>query len=215
MDARRKCPALPLGCQLLLLIQEQLQTPQELHWLYQGMGGTKKTQLYARSVGAFEGGDAGIHHTVSDAERPQILETLKTQLIERLRRETSSPNPRRTPYLSRPPIHLYRYQQHSPRRGRYKVPSTYQRHHGLIPSPSRLIWDRISKEALSDHSYTSVSIPNLADLSVTAINGIPADPAVHARQYIIEISGNGSIITEVTPEKNILSSSRAKTRTLY
>jgi hypothetical protein len=55
--------------------------------------GLKRKQIYARSIGPFKGGESGMRHTVSEADRPQIVETLKTQLSERLRRETRAQIP--------------------------------------------------------------------------------------------------------------------------
>jgi hypothetical protein len=166
-----------------------------------GYSGTKKTQLYARSVGAFKGGEAGMLHTISDSERPQILDTLKTQLAERLRRETRAQIPAQL--ITYPDLQFMSIDTDSLRLegDGIKFPAYIK---GTMVSyliPRDLFELAIAKEALSDHSYSSVAIPNLSDLSVTAKSGIPVDPQIVPDNISIQISGQGSIITEVPEEK--------------
>jgi hypothetical protein len=67
--------------------------------------------------------------------------------------------------------------------------------------PRTLFESAIAKEALSDHSYTNVSIPNIESLSITPKSGIPANPQLETDSISIEVSGQGNIITQVDPEK--------------
>ncbi len=67
--------------------------------------------------------------------------------------------------------------------------------------PRSLFEAAIAKEALSDHSYASVSIPNIDNLSITPQSGIPANPQIETDSITIEVSGKGNIITQVDPEK--------------
>ncbi len=59
----------------------------------------------------------------------------------------------------------------------------------------------IAKEVLSDSSYTSVTIPGLASLSVVPESAIPANPQILPDVISIQVSGNGSIITKVSEER--------------
>ncbi len=166
-----------------------------------GYSGTKKTQLYARSVGAFKGGEAGMRHTISEAERPQVLDTLKTQLTERLRRETRAQIPHQL--ITYPDLQFVSIDMDSLKLegDGVKFPAYIK---GTMVSyliPRDLFESAIAKEALSEHSYTSVAIPALADLTVTAKSGVPADPEVVPDTISIQVSGQGSIITEVPPER--------------
>ncbi|MEK7105877.1 MAG: hypothetical protein AAB895_00790, partial [Patescibacteria group bacterium] len=123
-----------------------------------GYSGTKKAQLYARSVGAFKGGEAGMRHTVSEAERAQVLDTLKTQLAERLRRETRAQIP--IQLITYPDLQFISIDTDSIKLegDSIKFPAYIK---GTMVSyliPRDLFESAIAKEALSDHSYTSVSI---------------------------------------------------------
>ncbi len=166
-----------------------------------GYSGTKKAQVYARSVGAFSGGEAGMKHSISEADKPQILDTLKTQLTERLRRETRAQIPPQL--ITYPDLQFISIDTDSLRlEGEgIKFPAYIK---GTMVSyliPRDLFESAIAKEALSDHSYNSVSIPNLADLSVVAKSGVPADPKQTPENIAIEVSGQGSIITQVSESK--------------
>lgn len=166
-----------------------------------GYSGTKKTQVYARSVGGFSGGSAGMKHIVSEEDKPQILDTLKTQLTERLRRETRTQIPEHL--ITYPDLQFISIDTDSLRLegDGIKFPAYIK---GTMVSyliPRDLLESAIAKEALSDHSYTSVSIPNLADLTIVAKSGVPADPLVIPETITIEVSGQGYISTQVTPEK--------------
>jgi hypothetical protein len=167
-----------------------------------GYSGTKKTQLYARSVGGFKGGESGMHHTISEAERPQVLDTLKTQLTERLRRETRAQIPEQL--ITYPDLQFISIDTNSIKLegDSIKFPAQIK---GTMVSyliPRDLFESAIAKEALSDHSYTSVSIPALSELIVTAKSGIPADPQLVPDTISIQVSGQGSIITKI-PEAKI------------
>lgn len=166
-----------------------------------GYTGAKKTQIYARSVGGFSGGDSGMRHSISPAEKPEILETLKTQLAERLRRETRAQIP--------PNLIAYQDLQFiSIDTNSIKLEGEGVRFPASIKGtmvsyliPRDLFETTIAQRALSDHSYTFVSIPQIANLSVIAQSGIPADPKVVPDSITIQINGEGSIITEVPAQK--------------
>lgn len=166
-----------------------------------GYTGSKKTQVYARSVGGFTGGEAGMLHTISDAEREEIIDNLKTQLTERLRRETRAQIPQQL--ITYPDLQFISIDTESIKLegDGVKFPAHIK---GTMVSyliPRDLFEVAIAKEALSDHSYTSVSIPALSTLSVTAQKGVPADPSVVPDTISILVNGQGTIITTVDEEK--------------
>lgn len=165
-----------------------------------GYSGAKKTQLYARSVGGFKGGEIGMKHSISEAEKPQILDTLKTQLIERLRRETRTQIPEQL--ITYPDLQFVSIDTDTLKLEGDSIKFPAQINGTMVSYliPRALFESAIAKVALSEQSYTSVSIPNLSGLSITATGGIPVDPAVIPDTISIEISGEGTIITKVPVE---------------
>lgn len=161
-----------------------------------GYSGTKKAQLYARSVGEFKGGEAGMRHTVSDAERPGLLESLKTQLTERLRRETRAQIP--AGLITYPDLQFVSIDTDSLDLEGEGVQFTATIKGSMVSYliPQSLFESALAKEALSDHSYNEVTIPGLASLSVNPASPIPANSQNPPEEISLEISGSGIIITK-------------------
>ena len=167
-----------------------------LSFTISGYSGAKKTQLYARSVGALSGGEAGMRHTVSDAERPGLLESLKTQLTERLRRETRAQIP--AGLITYPDLQFVSIDTNSLDLEGEGVQFSATIKGSMVSYllPQSLFESALAKEALSDHSYTTVSIPGIAGLSVTPASPIPANSSTPPENISLEISGQGTIITK-------------------
>jgi hypothetical protein len=161
-----------------------------------GYSGAKKTQLYARSVGDFKGGEAGMRHTVSDTERPGLLESLKTQLTERLRRETRAQIPQGL--ITYPDLQFVSIDTDSLDLEGEGVQFSATIKGSMVSYliPQSLFEAALAKEALSDHSYNEVAIPSLASLSVTPASPIPANSQTPPDTISLEISGQGAIITK-------------------
>lgn len=163
--------------------------------------GAKRKQLYARSTGALTGGEAGMMHTVTDAERPQIIEALKTQLSERLRRETRAQIPEQ--FVTYPDLQFISIDINTLKLTGEGVKFTAKMTGSLTSYliPRTLLEQAIAKEALSDTSYTSVTIPELQSLYITPKSAIPASADKVPDMISVSVSGEGKIIAQVSPEK--------------
>lgn len=163
--------------------------------------GTKRKQLYARSAGAFTGGEAGTMHTVSAQEREKVIETLKTQLAERLRRETRAQIPEHL--ITYPELQFITIDTDSLRlvgEG-VKFPATLSGSMVSYLIPRDLLQQAIAGEVLSDAQYPSVIIPELQTLEVLPVSAIPTNSVTPPQSIEIGISGEGTIIAQVTPER--------------
>ncbi len=165
-----------------------------------GFSGAKKQQLYARSVGAFTGGESGMMHTVSDAERPQLIESLKTQLSERLRRETRAQIP--NTLVTYPDLQFISINTDSlgltGEGVRFSAKISGSMTSYLISR--KLLEQSIAKEVLKDNPYTSVVIPDIETLSVVPESAIPTAPDKIPETISIKITGEGKMIAQIAPE---------------
>ncbi len=137
-----------------------------------------------------------MRHTVSEAERPALLESLKTQLTERLKRETRAQIP--PELITYPDLQFVSIDTDSLRLEGEGVKFTAQIKGTMVSYlMSRSLFESaIAKDVLSDHSYTAVTIPSVASLNVNPKSSIPANPTTPPDLISIEVSGNGSIITK-------------------
>ncbi len=167
-----------------------------LSFTISGYSGSKKSQTYARSASPLTGGESGMRHTVSEAERPALLESLKTQLTERLKRETRAQIP--PELITYPDLQFVSIDTDSLRLEGEGVKFTAQIKGTMVSYlMSRSLFESaIAKDVLSDHSYTAVTIPSVASLNVNPKSSIPANPTTPPDLISIEVSGNGSIITK-------------------
>lgn len=178
-----------------------------------GYSGAKKTQLYARSVGGFTGGESGMLHTVSDAERPALIESLKTQLSERLRRETRAQVP--SGFITYPDLQFISIDTDSLKLVGEGVKFTAKIKGTMLSYliPQALFESAIAKEVLSDQSYNNVAIPNILALSVSPESAIPTNSKTPPSTISIKISGQGTVITKAPIERikqTLLGSGRDK-----
>ncbi len=166
-----------------------------------GYTGAKKTQLYARSIGSISGGESGMMHTVSDAERPALIESLKTQLSERLKRETRAQIPNNL--ITYPDLQFISIDSNSLKLEGEGVKFTAKIKGTMISYliPKSLFESAIAKEVLSDKSYTNISIPNLTSLSVVPESAIPANSQTPPGSISLKISGQGFVIPKASPER--------------
>jgi hypothetical protein len=172
-----------------------------LSFTISGYTGSKKSQVYARSVGGLLGGESGMMHTVSEAERPGILESLKTQLTERLRRETRAQIP--PGFITYPDLQFVSIDTDSLDLEGEGIQFTTTIKGSMVSYliPQSLFESAIAKETLSDHSYTTVSIPSVATLLVSPKSAIPANSTTPPNSISIEVSGQGTIITKAPLSK--------------
>jgi hypothetical protein len=198
---KKKVPGTTSAVSIIAVDTGTSSNSEGLSFTITSFSGTKKTQLYARSAGALTGGEAGMRHTVSDAERPALIESLKTQLTERLKRETRAQIPQEL--ITYPDLQFVSIDADSLKLEGEGVKFS-ARIKGTMVSyliSRDLFESAIAKEVLSDSSYTSVTIPGLASLSVVPESAIPANPQILPDVISIQVSGNGSIITKVSEER--------------
>ncbi len=165
-----------------------------------GYSGAKKTQLYARSVGEITGGESGMRHTISDKDRPAVLESLKTQLSERLKRETRAQIPEG--FITFPDLQFISIDTDSLKLEGEGVKFSAKIKGTMVSYllPQDLFESAIAKEVLSDPLYNRVSIPKLFDLKVEPESAIPTNPQTIPSSINIKISGEGNIITKANTE---------------
>ncbi|MEK7106482.1 MAG: hypothetical protein AAB895_03975 [Patescibacteria group bacterium] len=193
---KKKIPGTTIAIPVVAVETGGASNSEGLSFTITSFSGTKKTQLYARSAGALIGGEAGMRHTVSDAERPALMESLKTQLTERLKRETRAQIP---PHLiTYPDLQFVSIDTDSLKLEGEGVKFTAQIKGTMVSYLiSRSLFESaIAKEVLSDKEYTTVSIPGLASLSVVPESAIPADPKTLPDTISIRIAGSDTIITK-------------------
>lgn len=156
--------------------------------------------MYAQSAGELSGGEDGMQHVVSEKDTPQVLATLQSQLTEKLKRETRAQIPPNL--ITFPDLQVVTFDTDALRlRGTgIKFPATIK---GTMVSyliSRDLLEDAIADKALHDQTYTAVSIPDLGGIKVTPVNAIPLDPHFTPERLALSISGDGTLITKVSPE---------------
>jgi len=164
-----------------------------------GWANASKT-FYARSA-TISGGDAGISHTLTDAEREQVIATLQSQLIERLKRETRAQIPADLATFPELQFPLIDTDSFSFKGGTVRFPASMT---GTMVSyliPRQALEQAIAAKALGDRTYPSVSIPDMGDLSIDLRSTVPTDPGVTPDAITIAVSGSGTVITKVPVDK--------------
>lgn len=198
---KKKVPGTSTSVSIIAIDVGPSSNSEGLSFSISGYSGTKKSQIYARSAGALTGGESGMRHTVSEAERPAVLESLKTQLTERLRRETRAQIP--ADLITYPDLQFVSIDTDSLRLEGEGVKFT-AKIKGSMTSyliSKTLFESAIAKEALSDHSYVSVAIPSISSFSVVPKSAIPTNTQTLPESISIEVSGGGSIITKAPVQK--------------
>ncbi len=159
------------------------------------VSGWSKT-LYAQSSGTITGGDTGAAHTVAEADKPDIIATLQAQLIERLKRETRAQIPERL--ITFPDLQVVAIDSNSVQLSgtTIKFPASMKGSMATYLIDRHLLEKAIAQEVLYDQTYTDVTIPSLADITVETVTALPTDPAHIPDVIKIKISGQGTIIAK-------------------
>lgn len=165
-----------------------------------GFSGAKKTQVYARTAGEITGGESGMRHTISDAEREGVVESLKTQLSERLRRETRAQIP--AGFITYPDLQFISIDPSSLSLSGEGVKFSAKIKGTMVSYliPQNLLESAIAKEVLSNSSYKEVAIPNINSLDISPQSAIPANSTNPPSSISIKVSGSGNIITKAPKE---------------
>ncbi len=164
------------------------------------VGGWSSKTFYARSA-AITGGEAGVSHTLTDAEREQTIATLEAQLIERLRRESRNQIPDNLvtfPGLQFPIVDTSSFVFKG---GTVSFPASMSGSMVSYLVPREMLEQALAAKAMSDTHYTSVTIPDLADFTFELRSAIPTNPKVVPDAITIAVTGAGTIITKVPIDK--------------
>ncbi len=159
--------------------------------------GSSKT-FYAQSAGVISGGESGMMHGVSNADRPEVMATLTAQLTERLKRETRTQIPENLityPNLQFVSINTDLLKLEGPE---VKFPATIS---GTMVSyliSRELLESAIATKAVSGATLPRVSVPTLANLSVDPISAIPTSPTRVPESITIRVSGSGTLIPKAS-----------------
>jgi hypothetical protein len=165
------------------------------------VSGYNSKQLYARSSGAITGGEAGIAHVLTDADRESAILTLQADLAEKLKRETRAAI--KDEFVTFPNLQFITIDRDSLtiKGNDIKFPASikgtmvsYLIHRDMLEAA-------IASKIVSDHVYPDVSIPALGDITVEPISAIPTDATKVPDTLTISLSGSGTLITKVPVEK--------------
>lgn len=164
-----------------------------------GWANASKT-FYARST-EIKGGEAGVSHTLTPAEKAEAMATLQVQLVERLKRETRGQIP--PEYITFPELQfpIIDTDSFNFKGGSVRFPATMT---GTMVSyliPRTLLEQAIAAKAITERSYPQVSIPGLGDLSFELRSAGPTNPKVVPDTITIGVSGTGTVITKVPVDK--------------
>lgn len=167
-----------------------------------GYTSAKSKLFYAQTASEITGGDSGTIYVVSDKEKPNVLATLNTQLIEKLKRETRTQIP--DGYVAYSDLQFISIDNSTAvlLGTTIKFPASIKGSMVSYLIPRNLLEIAIANKVMSDHNYGGVTIPNILDLKVEPVTAIPTDPKLSPESITINITGNGKIITKI-PTDNI------------
>lgn len=153
--------------------------------------------VYAQSAGAVSGGEDGIMHSVNPTDSPNIIATLQTQLIERLKRETRAQIP--DTLITYPDLQVPSVDAGSVVLSgtSVKFPATMKGAMTTYLVPRDLFEMAIASHVFRDHTYPHITIPTVTDLKVVSVTPLPADPRHTPDSIRVRVSGEGILITKV------------------
>lgn len=172
-----------------------------LSFIVNGWTGSKSKTFFARSVGPIAGGEAGVAHMVSDADKDEVVATLHAQLIERLKRETRTQIPENLVLF--PELQFVTIDADSLvlKGDSIKFPAKIKGSMVSYLIPRSLLENAIAQNALSKHSYSDVYIPALGDMTVEPVTVIPTKADIVPPSIVISLSGQGTIVTKAPVNK--------------
>lgn len=161
-----------------------------------GYSGANAKLLYATSAGAITGGQNGAIHTLSEADKKQVLSTLQAALSEKLSRETRAQIP--SNLVTFPELQSTTIDNSSLtlQGSTIQFPASLA---GTMVSyliPRDLLEQTIANKAINDHVYSSVDIPELGNIQVEPVTALPSNPDNTPATITVSISGQGTIITK-------------------
>lgn len=158
--------------------------------------GAKKTQLYARSSTGITGGESGGRHTVPANERETIITSLKTQLAERLKRQTRPQIPEG--FITYPELQLFSVDDHSLiLEGQdIKFPASLSGSLVTYLIPKEAFEQAVARLALGERTFPKVAIPTSGDFEVAPVSVLPVSGKDFPDTISISVAGQGTIIAK-------------------
>lgn len=155
----------------------------------------------ATSAGAITGGQNGAMHTLSDADKQQAIATLQGALREKLARATRAQIPDNL--VTFPDLQFTSLDANSINITGSTIQFSATMQGSMISYliPRDLLEQAIASKAISDHLYPDVSIPALGNIHVEPVSAIPSSPKTTPASITVAVSGQGVIITRVSPDK--------------
>jgi hypothetical protein len=163
---------------------------------------SKKRQLFfAKSVGPLLGGDSGVRHALSKDEEGTIVELLKNQLTERLRRETRvqvpedfiiSPDMQYT-YINTNDFKLEGGSIKFVAQAEGKIVSYLIKRDVLY----KLIAEEVLQKEISEGQFY---IPHFSDITFQIVSPIPTDATLIPDNIRMQVSGTGTLTSIIDPE---------------
>ncbi|HTH93245.1 MAG TPA: hypothetical protein VL576_02075 [Candidatus Paceibacterota bacterium] len=166
-----------------------------------GWSGANAKLFYASSAGSISGGQNGAMHTLTDSDKQQATATLQAALNEKLSRETRSQIP--DGWVTFPGL---QFTSIDPSKMVLQG-DTIQFNASLAGTmvsyliPRAALEQTIANKAVSDHLYPDVTIPALGNVQVEPVTPLPTDPNNIPNDITVSISGQGTIITNVSKDK--------------
>lgn len=166
-----------------------------------GWSGANAKLLYASSAGAITGGQNGAIHTLSDMDKQRVTTTLQAALNEKLSRETRAQIP--PALVTFPDLQFTAINANNiVLQGdtiQFTATLTGTMVSYLIPRDT--LEQTIANKAVSDHIYSDVTIPALGSIQVEPVTPLPTDPNNIPNDITVSVSGQGTIITNVSSDK--------------
>ncbi|HWC57597.1 MAG TPA: hypothetical protein VG621_01430 [Candidatus Paceibacterota bacterium] len=163
-----------------------------------GWSGSKAKQFFAQSSGSIAGGEDGAIYSVTDDQKGDVVATLQSDLLERLKRDTRAQIPEN--FLTFPDLEVMSINTDALQLSgtSVKFPASMQGTMVAYLFPRDQLEAAIGEYILNDHPYGQVSIPTLANFTVTPLTPLPTDPTDTPATLQIGISGQGTIIAQAS-----------------
>lgn len=165
------------------------------------VSGYTSSQIYARSAGAIKGGEAGMAHVLTEKEKEDAMLSLQAGLAERLKRETRAAIP--PEYITFPNLQVIDIDKNSLvlKGSTISFPASIE---GKMVSYliARDDLERaLASKLISEQTYPDVVIPTIEKLTVEPLSSLSTNIDKIPETITIAISGEGTIVTKVSPEK--------------
>lgn len=165
------------------------------------ISGYNSNQLYGRSAGAVRGGEEGMAHILTEKEKEDASFSLQANLAERLKRETRAAIP--AEYITFPNLQIMSIEKDSLvfRGSSIKFPASIEGKMVTYLIPKNDLERVLANKIIVDQTYPNVTIPTIQNLIVEPLSSLSSDINKLPESITITISGEGTLVTKVSPEK--------------